>query len=177
MRWFGSFVLRILGWRAEGHFPDVPKLVVIAAPHSSNWDFVIGIALVMKLGIRVRFIGKAELFRPPLGWLLRWMGGVPVDRRQPGGVVDAIVALFQRSPALVLGIAPEGTRRAGAEWKTGFYRIALAAGVPVVPGFFDWSRKTVGLLPAMKPTGDAERDLATLRAQYHRFTRKDGLPG
>jgi 1-acyl-sn-glycerol-3-phosphate acyltransferase len=164
----------VLGWRTEGAFPDLPKLVVIAAPHSSNWDFVIAIAFVMSLGIRIRFIGKAQLFHGPIGWLLRWMGGMPVDRDHPQGVVARVVEEVRQAPAIVLGIAPEGTRRRGAEWKTGFYRIAAQAGVPIVPGFLDWSRKTVGVLPAFVPGGQPDRDLAELRECYRPFARKDG---
>lgn len=148
--------------------------MVIAAPHSSNWDFVIGISLVAALGIRVRFIGKRELFRGPIGAWLRWMGGIPVDRDHPAGIVETVSAEFDRAPAMVLGIAPEGTRRRGAEWKTGFYRIAVRAGVPIVPGFFDWSRKVVGLLSPVTPTGNPEQDLPAIRALYRRFTRRDG---
>lgn len=173
-RWLGRLVLRALGWRTEGAFPEVPRLVVVAAPHSSNWDFVIGISFVMSLGVGVRFIGKKELFKGPMGWVLRWMGGTPVDRDQPGDVVDQVAAEFARVPRMVLGIAPEGTRRHGADWKTGFYRIAVKAGVPIVPGFFDWSRKTVGLLPPFMPSGDAATDLAAFRHLYAGFTRKDG---
>lgn len=173
-RWLGRAVLRLLGWRTEGAFPEVPKLVVIAAPHSSNWDFVIGISFVAALGVRVRFIGKRELFRGLLGRWLRWMGGIPVDRDNPAGIVERVAEEFGQAPAMVLGIAPEGTRRRGAAWKTGFYRIARRAGVPIVPGFFDWSRKVVGLLPPFTPTGDQEGDLRAIRDLYRAFTRKDG---
>ena len=174
-RWIGRAILRALGWRMEGTFPDVPRLVVIAAPHSSNWDFVIGISLVLAMGIRVRFIGKRELFRGPIGLLLRWLGGISVDRANPQGIVDQVAEEIRAAPGAVLGIAPEGTRTPGATWKTGFYRIAVQAGVPIVPGFFDWSRKTVGLLAPFYPTGDAEVDLAHLKTLYRSFTRHDGL--
>jgi 1-acyl-sn-glycerol-3-phosphate acyltransferase len=164
-----------MGWHAEGRLPETPKLVVVAAPHSSGWDFVVGISFMISLGVDVRFIGKKELFRGPVGWVLRRLGGISIDREQAGGVVDQVAAEFARTPAMVLGIAPEGTRRHGAEWKTGFYRIAVKAGVPIVPGFFDWSRKTVGLLPAFTPTGDIDLDLPAFRRLYRSFTRKDGL--
>jgi 1-acyl-sn-glycerol-3-phosphate acyltransferase len=173
-RWLGRTVLRLLGWRTEGGFPDTAKMVVIAAPHSSALDFVVGIAFVLSLGIRVRFIGKAELFRGPLGWLMRWLGGIPVDRADPGDIVQRVVDEFARAEALVLGIAPEGTRRFGAPWKTGFHRIAVQAGIPIVPGYFDWSRKTVGLLPPFAPSGDVDRDVEALRNLYRRYPRADG---
>jgi 1-acyl-sn-glycerol-3-phosphate acyltransferase len=174
-RWLGRTTLRLLGWRTEGAFPDRSHLVVIAAPHSSGWDFVIGIAFMMAIGVRIRFIGKTELFRGPVGWLLRTMGGVPVDRANPEGIIDQVVGEFNRTPGMVLGLAPEGTRRHGARWKTGFYRIAAKARVPIVPGFFDWSRKTVGLLPAFAPTGDMPNDIAAIQELYASFTRRDGL--
>jgi 1-acyl-sn-glycerol-3-phosphate acyltransferase len=173
-RWLGRVVLRLVGWRAEGAFPPLSKMVVIAVPHSSALDFVVGIAFVLSLGIRVRFIGKAELFRGPLGWLIRWLGGIPVDRTDPGDIVERVVGQFRQMDALVLGIAPEGTRRFGAAWKTGFYRIAVQAAVPIVPGYFDWSRKTVGLLPPFTPSGDIERDLPLLRGLYRSYPRADG---
>ena len=175
-RFLGRATLRLLGWRTEGAFPDRSHLVVIAAPHSSGWDFVIGISLVIALGVRVRFIGKAELFRGPLGWVLRALGGMPVDRDNPRGLIDQVVGELRRAPAMVLGLAPEGTRRRGARWKTGFYRIASQAGVPIVPGFFDWSRKTVGLLAPFEPTGDMAQDIAAIQRLYLPFTRRDGLP-
>jgi len=175
-RGIARVLLRLLGWRTEGNFPEVPKLVVIAAPHSSNWDFVIAILYVIALGVRVRFIGKKELFRGPLGWLMRWAGGTPVDRSAPVGVVGKVVEEIARTPRIVLGIAPEGTRRYGARFKTGFYRIAFDAGIPIVPGFLDWSRKTVGVMAPFTPTGDMDGDVRRIRALYRTVTRKDGRP-
>jgi len=168
----GRAILRLLGWRVEGNLPDQPKLVVIAAPHSSAWDFVLGIGLVFALRLDLHFIGKAELFRGPLGPLMRWLGGLPVDRRRPEGFVEQTVALFAERDHLVLAVAPEGTRKPVTRWKTGFYRIALGAGVPIVPGYFDNGRKTIGFGPALAPTGDAERDIAALRGFYATMPRR-----
>ncbi|MGE0554726.1 MAG: lysophospholipid acyltransferase family protein [Gemmatimonadales bacterium] len=173
-RGIARVLLRALGWRMEGSFPEVPKLVVIAAPHSSNWDFVIAILYVIALGIRVRFIAKQELFRGPMGWLMRWAGGTPVDRSAPRGVVEQVVDEIARTPKIVLGITPEGTRRYGAGFKSGFYRIAHDAGVPIVPGFLDWSRKAVGVMAPFTPTGEMEDDVRRIRALYGTITRKDG---
>ncbi|HLG04817.1 MAG TPA: lysophospholipid acyltransferase family protein [Gemmatimonadales bacterium] len=168
----GRLVLRLVGWRIEGNLPDLPKLVVIAAPHSSGWDFVIGIALVFAMRLDIRFLGKAELFRGPLAPLFRWLGGIPVDRRRPDGVVEDAVARFQASPRLLLVIAPEGTRRPVEHWKTGFYRIAFAAGVPIVTGFIDNGRKRVGFGGALQPTGDSDGDIARLRDFYRGIRRR-----
>ena len=168
----GRAILRLLGWRLEGNLPDLPKLVVIAAPHSSAWDSVLGIGLVFALRLDLHFIGKAELFRGPLGPLMRWLGGLPVDRRRPEGFVEQTVAMFAERDHLVLAVAPEGTRKPVTRWKTGFYRIALGAGVPIVPGYFDNARKAMGFGPALAPTGDAERDIAALRGFYATMPRR-----
>jgi 1-acyl-sn-glycerol-3-phosphate acyltransferase len=148
-------------------------MVIIVAPHSSNWDFIVGIAYMMSKNVAVRFIGKQELFRWPLGPLMRHLGGIAVDRANPQTVVEQVVREFARAPAIVLGITPEGTRTRGAGWKTGFYRIARDAGVPIVPGFLDWGTKRVGVLPPFTPTGDQAADLAELRGRYDEFRRAD----
>lgn len=168
----GRLMLRLLGWRLAGNLPDLPKMVVTAAPHSSNWDFIIGIALVFAIGLDAHFIGKAELFRGPLGGLMRWLGGLPVDRRNPRGFVEQIVALFESRKDLVLAVAPEGTRKPVEQWKSGFYRIALGAGVPIIPGYFDNEARVVGFMAPFHPTGDAEADIAALRALYAPIRRR-----
>ena len=168
----GRFVLRLLGWRIEGKLPDLPKQLVIAAPHSSNWDFVLGVALVFAMRLDARFLGKAELFRGPLGPFMRWLGGIPVDRTNPDGVVDGAIAEFQAGKRLVLAMAPEGTRRPVEKWKTGFYRIATGAGVPIVPGYFDNGRRRVGFGPVFQPSGDMERDLELLQGFYRAIPRR-----
>jgi 1-acyl-sn-glycerol-3-phosphate acyltransferase len=173
LRALGRSILRLLGWQAVGELPDRPKMVIIVAPHSSNWDFIIGIAYMMSKNVAVRYIGKRELFRWPLGPLMRRLGGIAVDRANPQSVVEQVVGEFARSPGLVLGITPEGTRRRGVAWKTGFYRIANEAGVPIVPGFIDWGTKRVGVLPPFMPTGDQATDLAQLRELYAGFRRAD----
>ena len=170
----GRAILRLMGWRIEGIPPDLAKLVVIAAPHSSGWDFPVGIGAVFALRLDIRFVGKTELFRFPLGPLMRWLGGLPVDRHNPEGFVEQIVALFARRDGLLLAMAPEGTRKPVARWKSGFYRIALGAGVPIVPGYFDNGRKRVGFGPPFRPTGDMEKDIEELRGFYAGMKRRDG---
>jgi len=170
----GRTMLRVLGWRIGPGIPDLAKAVIITAPHSSNWDFPIGIAVVFTLRLDVRFIGKMELFRGPFGPLMRWLGGLPVNRQHPVGLVEQTVAMFQEREALLLAVAPEGTRKPVARWKSGFHRIALAAGVPIVPGYFDNRRREVGFGAPFYPTGDAEADIAALRAFYAPIPRRDG---
>jgi len=165
-RAIGRVILRLTGWQIEGTLPDLPRFIVIAAPHSSAWDFVHGIAVVFVLRLDVHFIGKAELFRGPLGALMRWLGGIPVDRTRTQGMVDGVAARLRREEKFVVALAPEGTRKPVEKWKSGFYHIAVRAGVPIVPGIFDNGRKAVRFLPPFEPTGDADRDIAVLRGFY-----------
>lgn len=133
LRTLGRGWLRLVGWRIEGELPDFARCVVAVAPHSSNWDFVHAVAAVFALGLRVSFIGKHTLFRGGLGRFMRWLGGVPVDRSRANGLVEDMVDAFSRAERLWLGIAPEGTRTRVEGFKSGFYRIALEAGVPILP--------------------------------------------
>jgi 1-acyl-sn-glycerol-3-phosphate acyltransferase len=159
-------LLAAAGWRVDGEFPDRPKMVAIVAPHTSNWDFIVGILTVFALGLRVRFLGKHTLFHPPLGWLMRWLGGSPVRRDAPHGLVADVAALFAREEKILLGITPEGTRTRGVPWRSGFYAIAQAAQVPILPAAFDYPRRSVRLFPLFEPTGNYESDLAQLRSLY-----------
>jgi len=159
-------ILRLFGWRVDGTFPNLPRFVIIAAPHTSNWDFPVGVLAKYAIGIRVSFLGKDSLFRPPLGWLMRWLGGQPVDRTHPHGLVEQTAEAMRRAERFVLVIAPEGTRRRVARWKSGFYRVASTVGVPIVPGFFDYGTRTIGFGPPLWPSGDEDADLAALRAFY-----------
>lgn len=165
-RWLARTLLALSGWRIEGKVPDRPKLVAIVAPHTSNWDFVLGIAAVFALGLDVRFLGKHTLFRPPLGWLMRWLGGTPVIRETPQGAVADAVDMIRREERVLLGIAPEGTRTRGTPWRSGFYNIALAAQVPILPVAFDGPARVVRLFAALEPGGDYAADLARLKAHY-----------
>jgi 1-acyl-sn-glycerol-3-phosphate acyltransferase len=165
-RELGRFTLWLLGWRIEGAVPDRAQAVTIVAPHTSNWDFVVGLAVDFALDLRVRFLGKDALFRPPFGWFMRWVGGIPVDRTAPEGVVDAATASFRDSPRLFLAIAPEGTRGRVDRWKTGFWRIARTAGVPIWPVALDWSRKVVRLDPPFETSEDLEADLRALQSRF-----------
>lgn len=173
----GRAMLRILRWGVGSGIPDLPKAVIIAAPHSSNRDFFVGIALVFAMRLDVRFIGKVELFRGLLGPVMRWLGGLPVNRLRPGGIVEQTVAMFTERESLLLAVAPEGTRKPVDQWKSGFYRIALGAKVPIVPGYFDNKRRLVGFGPPFEPTGDMTRDIAELRAFFAPIPRRDQVGG
>jgi len=155
-------LLRIRGWGFEGVVPNVSKAVVIVAPHTSNWDFLVGIAALFGLGLRASFLGKHTLFKWPFGPMMRWLGGVPVDRRTARGVVDETVELFAANERMILALSPEGTRHSVDRWKTGFYYVALEAQVPIIPVALDYSRKLIRFGEGFDPTGDLQNDLQFL---------------
>lgn len=162
-----ALAMRVSGWRFSGEeFPDERKFVLIVAPHTSNWDFIVGVLAMYAIGLRATFLGKDTLFRFPLGILMRWLGGFPVDRTSKSDVVTQTVELVARLDRCIITLAPEGTRRRVERWRTGFYWIALKAGIPILPVSFDFSRKEVRLFPLFRPTGKAESDLAALRGHY-----------
>ena len=161
------------GWRVAGEFPDVRKLVVIAAPHSTNWDVVWGLLVKVGLRLDVHFIGKREAFFWPLGPLLRKFGGIPIDRSAAHGVVEAMREQFAGHERFWLAIAPEGTRKKVTKWKSGFWRIARAAGVPILPVYFHYPEKIVGLGPLFHPSDDLDADIARLREFYRPFLGKN----
>jgi 1-acyl-sn-glycerol-3-phosphate acyltransferase len=165
-------VLRLCGWSLVGAFPDVPKLVLIAAPHSSWWDGIWGLLMKAAIGADVHFMAKRELFRGPLGGLLVKLGGIPIDRGAAAGMVEQMIDRFGRPSTLWLGIAPEGTRRHVSQWKTGFWRIAHGAGVPVFPVAFNYPDKTIRLGPLFATTDDMAADIERLRAFYAPFKGK-----
>ena len=161
---------RAKGWNITGERPAAQQFVITGAPHSSNWDFVYFLGATHQLGIRPSFMGKTTLFRWPLTRFMLDMGGVPVDRSARGNYVAAMAAAFAQAKAagreLALVIAPDGSRSSEPGWRSGFYHIALAAGVPIVPAWVDYARKTGGMGPALMPTGDYAADLAKIAAFY-----------
>ncbi len=166
MRALGKLFLKLMGWRAQGPLPDLPKFVLVAAPHTSNWDLPYMLAIGTVLGMRVSFMGKHTLFRPPFGWIMRFLGGISVDRRGRHGAVDQMAAIFRQRERLILAVAPEGTRSHRDHWRSGFYEIARAADIPIVLGFLDYGNKCGGLGPILHPTGDLHADMDLIRAFY-----------
>lgn len=160
----GRWWLRASGWRVVGDIPDLAKCVAAVAPHSSNWDFVHAVAVVFALGVRISFIGKHTVFVGPLGAFMRWLGGVPVDRSRPEGVADEAVRALAAVPAIWLGIAPQGTRTRGARFKLGFYRIAMAAQLPIVPVSFDYRRRELRFHSPVAATAPIEEGVEAIRA-------------
>jgi len=159
-------LLRLVGWRVVFVPPAAPKAVVIVYPHTSNWDFPIGVLARAVVALPIGFIGKDTLFRPPFGFLFRWMGGIPVNRRQSTGFVEGLVEAFEQADRLYLALAPEGTRSKVDHWKSGFYHVARAARVPLGLAFIDYARREVGIEHWLSLTGDEAEDLARIRACY-----------
>jgi 1-acyl-sn-glycerol-3-phosphate acyltransferase len=160
------------GWTTERMIPTERKFVIIAAPHTSNWDFPNFLGLADELGLPLSFMGKKSLFRWPFAGLMKELGGIPVDRGSSHNVVDQMIAEFAQRDTFMLTIAPEGTRGKVREWKTGFYHIAVGAGVPIVCGLMDYAKKHGGLGPAFYPTGDYEADMAKIAKVYAGCTPK-----
>ena len=168
-RWrrsLGMLLMRLSGWRIAGNFPDLPKVMLIVAPHTSNWDFYHGFSAYLTLQLDCTWFGKHTLFFWPLGVLARRFGGMAIDRTRSGNMVQATVEEYRRRERMCIAITPEGTRSKVAEWKLGFYRIAVEAGVPIVPVALDYSKREVTILPTFHPTGDAAADLAKIKALY-----------
>lgn len=159
-------ILRLGGWRMVGGFPDLAKAVLIGAPHSSNWDGVWGFAAKVALGLDIRIFAKRELFWWPLGSLLRRLGVIEVNRDAAKGLVEQIAHRFEDETQLWIGIAPEGTRSKVERWKPGFWKIAKAAGVPVIPAYFHYPEKIIGIGEPFFLSDDMEADLARIRAWY-----------
>jgi 1-acyl-sn-glycerol-3-phosphate acyltransferase len=145
VKWLSYQVLRALGWRFEGVIPDMPKMVIVGAPHTSNWDFLLFLAALHHFDVKVRFLGKHTLFRRPFGFFFRRWGGIPVDRRRAAGVVGQVKEAFEATTEMILVITPEGTRSAVPAWKSGFLEIAERVGVPVVPAGVDGTNKVVAI--------------------------------
>lgn len=172
-RFIGRSIMRLGGWRLVGELPDLKKVMIIFAPHSSGWDAVWGLAAKVALGVHVGFMVKKEACIGPLGWLLRRMGGIPIDRSSPGGVVRDIARRFHTEDAMWLGIAPEGTRKPVERWKSGFWRIASAADVPVLAVYIHYPERVIGVGEMFALGADAEADMRRMRESFRPYQGKN----
>lgn len=161
-----AFVLRLVGWRPEGRTPAARRFVLIAFPHTSNWDLPLLLLFARVYGVRVSWMGKHTLFRGPMGWIMRGLGGVPVRRDRSNDLVSQMAAVIEENDRIALTVPAEGTRGYTTHWKSGFYHIARAAEVPVVLGFLDYARKRGGLGPEIVLTGNVREDMDEIRAFY-----------
>jgi 1-acyl-sn-glycerol-3-phosphate acyltransferase len=166
LRGVSLFFLKVLGWKKIGHLPKQEKYVIVFVPHTSNWDVFYGVILAFAFKLTPRFIAKKELFRWPFSPLMKWLGGVPIDRASSSHFVDQMVSKFNESEKFVLAVAPEGTRHKTDYWKSGFYHIAVRAHVPIQLAFLDYPSKTGGAGPLIEPTGDLDKDMQTIRNFY-----------
>ena len=166
LRRFAHWMLRVGGWTTVGGVPEVPKAVFIAAPHTSNWDGLWALVYRVAFDIDVKFFAKHSLFWFPLGNILRALGGIDLDRGKAGTAVDEAIRMFETEEQFYFGLAPEGTRKKTAGWKTGFYRIAMGAGVPVYLGLLDYGHRRIGIGRKMELTGDVDADMAVIREFY-----------
>ncbi|TNY25852.1 acyltransferase [Fulvimonas soli] len=170
--WLMRGILRLSGWRLLGSLPDVPKLIIIGAPHSSYWDGVWGLLMKIGLGIDVNIMIKREVLDGPLGLVLRPIGMIPINRSAALNVVGQMVQRFGERERMWLGITPEGTRKRVQHWKSGFLRIAREAGVPILPVFIDYPSRTFTLGPLQRATDDHEADMARIRALFRGYRGK-----
>lgn len=165
-RWLGRTWLSLFGWRLVTETPPVDKFVFIAAPHTTGWDLPFMLATAYAMGVPISWLGKRELFGLPFGPLLRWLGGIPVDRGRRGNMVGQAAEAFAQASQLVLAVPPEGTRKGGGHWKSGFYHIARAANVPIGLGYLDYARRRCGVGGFVEATGDVRADMAKIRGFY-----------
>ena len=167
LKYISSWILKLFGWRVTGTPPKtIKKYIIIVIPHTSNWDFPLGLLVRRKTGIQVNFIGKKSLFKAPWGSIFRALGGYPVDRSKSTSFVDNAVRLFNENERFALTIAPEGTRSKTDKLKSGFYYIALGAHVPIIMVKFDYENKEVDFSEPFEPTGDKEADFALIEAHF-----------
>ncbi|MBW7862910.1 MAG: glycerol acyltransferase [Candidatus Hydrogenedens sp.] len=171
-RIWARLFLGAIGWKKEGDLPDLPKFVMIAAPHTTNWDLPIMLALGFLMRAKLFWMTKDSVFRGPFGVFLRWLGGIPIDRSRANGVVGQCIETFANHDQLILAVPPEGTRKKVRAWKTGFYHIAVGAGVPIALGYLDYKRRRGGVGGVYYPTGDYEKDIVEIQAFYANVTPK-----
>jgi 1-acyl-sn-glycerol-3-phosphate acyltransferase len=173
-RWLSTFILRLFGWHTNGSLPEgIRKAVVVSAPHTSSWDFVIGRLTFWAIRVKVVFLIKEESFVFPFGPLLKMIGGVPVARgKYKSGLIGEVTDMFERNEDLMVVITPEGTRKRVEHWKKGFYMIAMAARVPIALSYIDYGKKSGGIGPILYPSGDYEKDLAIIQNYYRNMTAR-----
>lgn len=175
LRWIALMLYKCSGWKTEGTQPDFSKYVIIAAPHTSNWDFFYTVCVAFIYRLKPQMMMKADWFFWPMGSLLRWLGAIPVDRTKSNNVVSQSITAFSQCDEMVLVVPPSGTRQKVLYWKTGFYHIAHGAGVPIALGFLDYQRRVGGFGPTVKPTGDIDCDMTVIRRFYADITGKHPL--
>lgn len=167
MKYIYKFFFWVLGWKIVGDVPrDQKKYIIITVPHTSNWDFIIGVMVRGIMGFKSKFLGKKSLFKAPYGWFFRWLGGYPVDRSRSRNLVDQVIDIYNQHREFVIAVAPEGTRKNVDEWKTGFYHIAHGAHIPIVRSKIDIQKKIVQFFEPFWTTGDIDIDLPKIKEVF-----------
>jgi len=166
LRTVATTILKTFGWQVSFSLPPRDKFVLIGAPHTSNWDFPLGLLGMWACGLRFNWVGKDTLFKGPLGLIMRAIGGIPVDRQGSTGFLKKVIDIFTSRDRFVMAIAPEGTRSLTKQWKEGFYRIALATGVPIALAYIDYPSKRIGIDRMLEPSGDIDADFIILKEYY-----------
>jgi len=171
-RWLGRTVFGLMGWKLEGSIANAERVLIAVAPHTSNWDAVVGFAVILGLNVRLHFLGKHTVFIPGLSWFMHWLGGIPVNRQNPEGVIDYVNQIVEKNDGVVIAVAPEGTRKKAKKWKTGFLRIAKINDCKIQLGAFDFPSKRVVLGGIFEPTGDNYADIETIKQWYRQYQGK-----
>ncbi len=173
MQKINRILLKMMGWKIKLEVEKIPKCVISVAPHTSNWDFIIGKMLCSAIGYKVSFLMKKEWFFFPLNYILKAMGGIPVDREKKTNMTEQMIEIFKSRKEFYLAIAPEATRKKTSEWKKGFYYIALGANVPIATAYLDYKNKLAGIPSYFIPSGDEEKDINKIKSFYSHFTGKN----
>ena len=168
-RYLARTALRILGWEVSGNIPDEERIVVVAAPHTSNWDFILGMLTILALNVNLKWIGKSSIFKPGFKWLFKWLGGIPVDRNNPSSLMEDVKDIVAREKGLIIGMAPEGSRKKVTRWKTGFLRIAELTQAKILFFAIDAPSKCILIGDIFKPTGNVEEDLKFVKNYFMAF--------
>tara|TARA_B100000405_G_scaffold209258_1_gene147445 strand:+ start:71 stop:661 length:591 start_codon:yes stop_codon:yes gene_type:complete len=169
-QWIGRAVLKSMGWKVAGSIPNEKKILIVAAPHTSNWDFVIGMGALLGLNAKIRWIGKHTLFKPGISWFFRWLGGIPVNRKNPASLIEDVSNMIKKDRGLMIGVAPEGTRKKINRWKTGFLRIAKTTQSKILFISIDAPSKTIKIANTLfTPTEDKENDLEFVKSYFRNF--------
>ena len=170
---FAAKLLSLFGWKIVGNFPQEKKFILAVAPHTSNWDFIISMLVMIAVNLKVTFMGKKSIFVGPLKWLLNKLGGVAIDREHPNGIVGQMVEMFKKRDAMILGLSPEGTRSKTKEWKTGFLIIAKKAEIPIVPISLDFKKKEVEILALYHINGEIDEALVEIKQKFSHVCAKN----